>query len=44
MRCRPILGGAGNMDEGELRGYHAMTVRCMIPNQACGRCSRPPGQ
>jgi|HubBroStandDraft_3_1064219.scaffolds.fasta_scaffold232040_2 hypothetical protein len=31
MRCRPILGGAGNMDEGELRGYHAITVRLHDP-------------
>jgi hypothetical protein len=29
MRCWPILGGAGNMDEGEFpsRGYFGMTVR-----------------
>lgn len=29
MRCRPILGGAGNMDEGEFpsHGYHAMALR-----------------
>ena len=30
-RCWPILGGAGNMDAGELRGYHAMTVRLYDP-------------
>src|SRR5579871_4749263 len=30
-RCRPILGGAGNMDEGELRGYHAITLRLHDP-------------
>jgi hypothetical protein len=29
MECRPILGGAGNLDEGEFpsRGYHAMSLR-----------------
>ena len=29
MRCRPILGGAGNLDAGEFpsRGYHAMSLR-----------------
>lgn len=26
-----ILGGAGNMDEGELRGYHAITLRLHDP-------------
>ena len=34
MRCWPILGGAGNMDEGEIssRGYHAMTIRLYDPD------------
>ena len=29
MQCRPILGGAGNLDAGEFpsRGYHAMSLR-----------------
>jgi hypothetical protein len=29
LECRPILGGAGNLDEGEFasRGYHAMSLR-----------------
>jgi hypothetical protein len=29
LECRPILGGAGNQDEGEFpsRGYHAMSLR-----------------
>ena len=29
MTCRPVLGGAGNLDEGEFpeHGYHAMTLR-----------------
>jgi hypothetical protein len=33
MRCWPILGGAGNMDSGEIpaRGYHAMTIRLHDP-------------
>lgn len=31
LRCWPILGGAGNMDEGELREYHASTLRLYDP-------------
>jgi hypothetical protein len=29
MQCRPILGGAGNLDAGEFpsQGYHAMSLR-----------------
>jgi hypothetical protein len=29
LECRPILGGAGNLDEGEFpsRGYHTMSLR-----------------
>ena len=33
MRCWPILGGAGNMDEGEFpsRGYYGSTIRLYDP-------------
>ena len=34
LECRPILGGAGNLDEGEFpdRGYHAMSLRLYNPD------------
>lgn len=33
LECRPILGGAGNLDEGEFpsRGYHAISLRLYDP-------------
>jgi len=35
LECRPILGGAGNLDEGEFpdRGYHAMSLRLYNPDE-----------
>jgi hypothetical protein len=35
VECRPILGGAGNLDEGEFpaSGYHAMSLRLYDPRE-----------
>jgi hypothetical protein len=43
MRCYPILGGAGNLDEGAFpsRGYHAMSLRLYDGRPRPVRVGRP---